>query len=170
MKRIVMITLVAVATSLLPAASVDGNEPVTSAGSGDPPTQSQLVRNEGSADGDVSTFQIIPSPSGCMGQSNNPHKASSVENAVKGFAFTRCNRAVPLIEVRAEVWKKRWYGYQHVGVDGYSVNRNDSYEANSGRYSPCENNTWRTVGQHHVYDHDRRDYLAETMRYAGVSC
>jgi hypothetical protein len=89
---------------------------------------------------------------------------------VKGFSFTRCDQAVPLVEVRAEVWRKRWWGYQHVGRDGYAVNRNDSYEANSARYSPCEENTWRTVGQHHIFDHDRRDYFAETMKYAGVRC
>lgn len=103
-----------------------------------------------------------------MGQSNNPHKSTTEGGIIKGFAFTRCDRAVPLVEVRAEVWKRRWYGYQHVGRDGYAVNRNDRYEGNSGRYSPCETNSWRTVGQHHVYDHDRRDYFAETMRYADV--
>lgn len=35
---------------------------------------------------------------------------------MKGFSFTRCDGRVPLIEVRAEVWKKRWWGYQHVGL------------------------------------------------------
>lgn len=139
-----------------------------SGGAGSSPT-AELVR-EDSVDGNSSTMQVIPSPSGCMGQSNNPHRSTSEGGIIKGFSFTRCDQAVPLVEVRAEVWKKRWWGYQHVGRDGYAFNRNDSYEANSARYSPCEANTWRTVGQHHVFDHDRRDYFSETMKYAGVRC
>jgi hypothetical protein len=127
-----------------------------------------LVR--GSSSGSVSTQATFPSPSQCRGQSNNPHKASSVDNSVKGFAFTECVANVPYIEVNTSVWRRRWWGYQHVGTDGFNSTTWWYYQGASGVYSPCEVNRWRTVGNHVVEDIDSEWYSVETMQYADVSC
>jgi hypothetical protein len=127
------------------------------------------LRRPASREGAV-TAGTFPSPSQCRGKSNDPHKASSTDNAVKGFAETSCVANVPYIEVGASVWRKRWWGYEKVGTPGFNSETNWYYRGASGIYRPCEVNRWRTVGQHAVRDVDGEWYSLETIKYADVKC
>lgn len=127
------------------------------------------LRGPASPEGAV-TAGTFPSPSQCRGKSNDPHKASSTDNAVKGFAETSCAANVPYIEVGASVWRKRWWGYEKVGTAGFNSEANWNYQGASGIHCPCEVNRWRTVGRHAVRDVDGEWYSLETIKYADVKC
>lgn len=67
------------------------------------------------------------------------------------------------------MWRKRWWGYEHVGSDGsgsvsyhYTIGR-------SGIYNGCQNNWWRTVGYHLARDFDLRNYTGETQNYDEIN-
>ena len=123
-----------------------------------------------SSSGEAVTEGTFPSPSQCRGKSNSPHKASSTVNAVKGFAETSCVANVPYLDVTTTVWRHRWWGYEQVGSTGFNSETNWYYQGASAQYSPCQVNTWRTVGNHVAKDIDSEWYSGETLRYADVTC
>lgn len=121
---------------------------------------------------EATTSATYPSPSNCRGKSNNPHQSTTTGTYgyIKGYSETYCDANVPYIEVTATVWRKRWWGYQHVGTDGdgsttwwYKIGR-------SGVYAGCENNRWRTVGYHVAKDVDGEYYSMETQNYNDITC
>lgn len=133
-------------------------------------TTKLVPRPSGNAeDGTVTTAAI--SPSGCEGYSNNPHKSTSPDTYgdIKGNAGTKCVTTVPVIEIKATVWRKRWWGYEQMGEAGLGTETWYSRINRSGHWDGCQNNSWRTVGNHHVLDRDGVHYYAETMRYADVT-
>jgi hypothetical protein len=120
----------------------------------------------------VTAAQSFPSPSLCRGKSNDPHQSTTPSSYgwIKGYSETYCVANVPYIEVRATVWRKRWWGYQHVGQDGSGHTSNWYRIGRSGTYRGCQNNTWRTVGYHVVRDIDLQYYSLETQNYQTISC
>jgi hypothetical protein len=116
--------------------------------------------------------QSYPSPSLCRGKSNDPHQSTSPGSYrwIKGYSETYCVANVPYIEVRATVWRKRWWGYQHVGQDGSGYRAYWYRIGRSGTYRGCQNNSWRTVGYHVVRDIDLQYYSLETQNYQTISC
>jgi hypothetical protein len=136
------------------------------------PDQGSLVSRGGGPSGGGSTMATFPSPSQCRGKSNWPHQSttSGTYGYIKGYSETYCVANVPYIEVRATVWRKRWWGYEHVGTDGfgsttwwYSIGR-------SGVYAGCQTNRWRTVGYHKAKDVDAQWYSLETQNYVDINC
>lgn len=152
------------------AASVSDGDPSFGSSAKDAPEvpSSSLARTSG---GEVGIMQVIPAPSGCNGYANNPHRSTSspTYGQTKGFSTTQCINSVPFIEVKSEVWRSRWWGYERKGVTGHNYQYNGSFQGVSGIWQCCENNTWRTVGWHHVTDGDGVDYYAETMKYADIN-
>jgi hypothetical protein len=67
------------------------------------------------------------------------------------------------------VWRKRWWGYQQMGTAGSGRAIWSSGIGRSGHWDGCQNNTWRTVGHHHVIDRDGLHYYAEAWKYADVT-
>ena len=118
------------------------------------------------------TAQTYPSPSQCRGRSNNPHQSTTPGSYgwIKGYSETYCVANVPNIEVRATVWRRRWWGYEHVGQDGVGRTTGWYRISRSGTYRGCQNNRWRTVGYHLVRDINFQYYSLETQRYRDISC
>jgi hypothetical protein len=119
-----------------------------------------------------SSLSTYPSPSYCRGKSNYPHQStsSSTYGWIKGYSETYCVANVPYIEVRATVWRKRWWGYEHVGTDGSGHYYNWYRIGRSGVFAGCQNNRWRTVGYHKVKDIDLQWYSLETQAYRDIVC
>ena len=167
---------VTVALSLLvaPAAAVaDPGLPAVDGGATDwMPQDGVLGLHGGAPSSGATALATYPSPSYCRGQSNYPHQSTTSGSYgwIKGYSQTYCVANVPYIEVRATVWRKRWWGYEHVGTDGfgsttwwYSIGR-------SGTYAGCQTNRWRTVGYHKVKDVDAQWYSLETQSYNDITC
>lgn len=138
------------------------------------PTPTALAADEGlpgapvSMAGASSPYLASVSPSGCYGQSNNPHISTSAatRGKIKGYAFSKCSSNVISLSVRTSLWRHRWFGYEEVdsssgtATPGYKIGR-------SGIYS-CQNNTWRTVGKHTSVE-SSGTYSAETANYQDIT-
>jgi hypothetical protein len=106
-----------------------------------------------------------PSPAGCVGKSNNPHKTGS---NIKGLTQIDCDDAVDELQTTAQLWRKRWWGYEKVGKKGDQTNHDKFGVKAGGIYGECENNKWRTEGEHWS-DEDGVTYYAHTFRYNTVT-
>lgn len=109
-----------------------------------------------------------PSPAGCVGKSNDPHKATTT-GGIKGVTQIDCLRSVGRLRTTAQLWRKRWWGYEKVGSKGDNTNYSTWQVKASGNYSTCESNRWRTEGEHWSTENGRT-YYAHTMNYNDVSC
>jgi hypothetical protein len=107
-----------------------------------------------------------PSPAGCVGRANNPHKTG---NSVKGVTQTDCLEPVPRLRATSQLWRHRWWGYEKVGSKGNNTNYNSWQVKASGLFSPCQTNSWRTEGEHWSYE-TSGTYYFHSMKYADVSC
>ena len=109
-------------------------------------------------------FLVDPSPAGCVGKANNPHKTDT--RKIKGVAQTGCNYSVSL-KVTSQLWRKRWWGYEKVGSKGNNSRYTNLIKA-SGLFNGCQNNWWRTEGEHWSYEASGT-YYRHTMRYNEVT-
>lgn len=88
-----------------------------------------------------------PSPADCWGQSDYPHHSSHVIPTINGVAWTKCRYNVDALSVEAQLWERRWWGWDRVGTAGSEANSNrSSIKANSAW--TCQNNSFRTTGYH----------------------
>jgi hypothetical protein len=63
------------------------------------------------------TDQPFPSPHLCRGQSNLPHRSTHNPANVNGEARTYCRAgAVSYLWAQAQLWEKRWWGWDKVGT------------------------------------------------------
>jgi hypothetical protein len=108
---------------------------------------------------------VEPSPSGCFGRSNNPHK--DTEGTIKGLTQIDCEIRVASLHTTAQLWRKRWWGYQSVGSIGDNTNATAIQVKASSVYGACENNKWRTEGEHWSTE-ATGTYYAHTLQYADV--
>lgn len=108
-----------------------------------------------------------PSPAGCVGKSNDPHKSAT--GGVKGVTQVDCLRPVGRLRTTAQLWRKRWWGYEKVGTKGDNTNFSSAHVKASGNYSTCQRNRWRTEGEHWSVE-GGRTYYAHTMNYNDVTC
>lgn len=102
------------------------------------------------------------SPSGCMGQSNNPHRSGHVPGTINAEARTYCNNPVPELYARAELlrfYSGAWrvvhsnYGldFQKVEVSAFA---NEPY---------CSGTSYYALDSYHeVIDVDRQPYWGWT--------
>lgn len=97
---------VAVASPTIPA---DPNAPVSATDRGD----ALLVPGRG----EVKTDALAPGE-GCLVRPFNPNKGGAY---VYASADITCNFAEPRLSVRAELWRKRWYGWQKMAEDPNTV-------------------------------------------------
>ena len=120
--------------------------------------------------GEVTTL-AYPSPSLCRAQSNDPHVSTSTKTygKAKGFSRTVCEANIPYIEVKATIWRKRWWGYQKQGTEGFGSG-NNLYSIGRSGIADCISGDWRTVGYHVAQDVDFQWYSYESQKYAAVSC
>jgi hypothetical protein len=107
------------------------------------------------------TDQPFPSPHLCRGQSNLPHRSTHNPANVNGEARTYCRAgAVSYLWAQAQLWEKRWWGWDKVGtpVSNSTSNRTtvSAFDATA-----CRNNDWRTTGKHVVTDNGH-PYSGET--------
>jgi hypothetical protein len=135
------------------------------------PTSTALAEDEGAPGEPVpmagQNFRGV-SPAGCYGQSNNPHisTSSATLGKIKGYAFSKCSSNVASLSIRTSLWRHRWWGYEE--VDSKSGTESPGYKiGRSGVYS-CQNNTWRTVGEHTSVE-GSGTYSAETMNYKDIT-
>lgn len=76
---------------------------------------------------DSSTGDEGVSPVGCKGTTDYPHK-SGIYASVHGR--TKCNRAVPRVEVATALYRDRWFGPQRLKVGSSARNNKEaSYDA-----------------------------------------
>jgi len=118
----------------------------------------------GSPSGGVTTLGV--SPAGCIGKSNNPHK--DTYGRIKGVTQIDCLYSVPKLRTTAQLWRKRWWGYEKVGTKGDNTNYNTWQVKASGIFYGCQNNWWRTEGEHWSWE-GGTTYYAHTMKYAEVT-
>lgn len=115
-------------------------------------------------DSQVTTLDF--SPAGCVGKSNNPHK--DTYGHIKGVTQIDCLYSVPKLRTTAQLWRKRWWGYEKVGTKGDNTNYNTWQVKASGIFYGCQNNWWRTEGEHWSWE-GGKTYYAHTMKYAEVT-
>lgn len=108
------------------------------------------------------------SPAGCIGKSNYPHQ-SSVLLGIKGVSQIDCNYAVEKLRTTAQLWRKRWWGYQKVGTKGDNTNYLAYQVKASGYYGACEENRWRLEGEHWSWE-SSGIYYGHTWAYNDVTC
>jgi hypothetical protein len=106
------------------------------------------------------------SPAGCQGKSNWAHK--EMGGTIKGVTQVDCLYSVSSVRTTAQLWRNRWWGYEMVGIKGDNTNLNSNQVKASGLYNLCENNSWRTEGEHESLESDG-DYYTHTMVYAEVT-
>ena len=70
---------------------------------------------------------VLVSPAGCQGSTDYPHK-SGIQASAHGR--TKCNQAVPRVEVVTALYRDRWFGLQPLKVDTSArSNKETSYDA-----------------------------------------
>jgi hypothetical protein len=120
-----------------------------------------------------STVPVELSPAGCVGKSNNPHATNDDygRRIVKGISQIDCTSWVYSLRTTAQLWRKRWWGYEKVGTKGDNTNCCDVRQVKaSGTFYPCQNNTWRLTADHWSVEYNGKTYTASTIRYATVAC
>jgi hypothetical protein len=144
------------------------------------PAQAQTEEEEG--DLPVAELGIIPdggsipvefSPAGCVGKSNNPHRTwGGSSYIIKGVSQIDCLSYVSSLRTTAQLWRKRWWGYEKVGTKGDNTDPPPGTSARqvkaSGVFYGCENNTWRLTSDHWSVENGKT-YTASTIRYASVT-
>jgi hypothetical protein len=101
------------------------------------------------------------SPSGCVQQADYPHKSTHVPGTMNGTVRTTCRVYVPRISENAQMWEKRWWGWDRIGIKG-SAGDIDSRVLTVNASDKCRNNTVRVTGSGSVIDVDGRTYYATT--------
>lgn len=99
---------------------------------------------------DVSTDMVSTAvnPANCIQQANNPHVSTTPrENGqVKGEVRTTCAYRIQHLYQTAQLWEKRWWGWDRVGTKGvYDKDFPTTTVQTFGR-SSCRNNKMRTTG------------------------
>lgn len=178
---VVVVQEVAVAlrnTLLITLLSLTSAAMVAATPSESAPERGSLIemRSEEQSDSGVSAEQaIVPSPKGCDGWSNNPHRSWDAGNhGVKGVTEINCQgRDVAQLRTTAQVWRNRWWGYEKVGFEGENTNTPRDWGWTpmvkaSGTFATCQVNSWRTSGQHWSWEYGETYYL-ETMKHADIA-
>jgi hypothetical protein len=107
----------------------------------------------------VSVKVAKPSPSGCFGQSDDPFRGFATD--VRGPAATRCERFVPSVFVKAQLWERRIWGWDRFGQPDQAQEANQS-DVVAVATSECRDNRFRTTGDHAATDVDFDTYRART--------
>lgn len=108
------------------------------------------------------------SPANCIGYSRNPHKSTTIADTIKGLTEFECDYFVTSVRTRAQLWRNRWWGFEKVGKVGDNTNDPAKHVQASAKYGNCENNKWRTEGDHWSVE-DGETYTAHTMKYKDVT-
>lgn len=120
--------------------------------------------------GDGASASAYYSPAGCYGTSHNPHKSNTPGVGIKGVTEFECvNYKVKSLRTRAQLWRKRWWGYEKIGKVGDNTNAPASHVQASATWGPCENNRYRTEGDHWSDEGSDGIFYAHTMKYADVN-
>lgn len=98
-------------------------------------------------------------PSNCVGESLKPEPIGNGE--VDGPATTRCDRFVPEISVKAQIWEKRIWGMDRIGNAAFESD-DDTSDIAAVAFAECRNNKMRTTGEHKATDVDGLKYIART--------
>lgn len=147
-----------VSMTLLPVAVVPAH--------GDTPQRMILRRN------------LELSPNRCEGKSNNPHPSRSERGIIKGLTEIKCEgQEVLSLRTTAQLWRRRWWGFEKVGQPGENINTsvdwggNDPFVKATARFPGCETNTWRVSGQHwSVEGNGDKTYHGATAKRMFIRC
>lgn len=125
------------------------------------------------ADGGDTTAAVAAapiSPANCWGYSNDPHisTSSGTLGDIKGYAYSECDWYPDVLYIKASVWRDRWWGYQQMGEAPEATTTTARRIGRSGRWNGCDNNTWRTVGNHYSIEYGTK-YSTETMQYKEIA-
>jgi hypothetical protein len=109
-----------------------------------------------------SDTQAAPGPSGCVQQANNPHGSHHQPGRMNAEVRATCGGIVPHMEHTSQLWERRWWGYDRIGVVG-SFNRNNVSQGSAFGNDVCRNNYVHATGSGFVTDIDGRNYYASTQ-------
>jgi hypothetical protein len=100
------------------------------------------------------------SPSGCYQHIDNPH-LSYHYGEIAGELRTKCRNSIPQILQSAQLWERRWWGWDRVGIKGdkhvYWVSEITSWARVS-----CRKSSMKVTASGYVIDLDNRQYYAST--------
>jgi len=118
----------------------------------------------------VQPFDSVPSPAGCTGSTDFPHK-SGVNASVHGRMT--CTVAVPRVETVTLLYRDRWYGPEQLASDSsWRTNNTTSQDAHPHwNCSGVGTYTYKGYSQHASLESDGVRYTATTSNWQdpGVS-
>jgi hypothetical protein len=93
----------------------------------------------------VSVAVVQPSPSQCRGRADYPHQSSHQKGTLSGEATTYCKLNVPYLLAKAQLWERRWWGYDPDRDSGCQeqaalVQDCDRYRQRGLPEEPCSDN------------------------------
>lgn len=110
-----------------------------------------------------------PSPSGCTGRSDYPHRSGHISGNVNAASVTMCLQNVPSIHASGQLWQNRWFGFEQVGTPGSSTKYYYD-QASAFSYWECRDNLFRVTSYHESKEGDGNTYALRTANSAPVVC
>ncbi len=129
-----------------------------------------LMLSTGSFTADAAPGGPLRGPSRCVLQANDPHISSHQPGRINAEARTTCENSVVRMEISAQLWEKRWWGWDRIGTVGHfsagGVNRGSAF-ANV----PCRNNQIKMTTSGSVHDIDGHTYTAtDESQIGSIRC
>jgi hypothetical protein len=158
--RILMLVVIGMLISLAPGVAQAQTSTSSPQGSGQPRQYPETSLYSSATTGGATPDTIEATPSGCYQRADNPHLSTHYGN-MSGDVWAICRNAIPEMYHTAQLWEKRWWGWDRIGTVG-TFHRTWVSRGRATGEDRCRKNWIRVTGNGWIVDVDYRKYYAST--------